>query len=252
MAEIRIEPRNAQHRRWLWLLPLALAAAVAVFFLRRNGGDETAAVSDTTTAVAAGSVDTTAAPATAAPDPTVAVTAFTSFVGRGEPEMADTAQLRYAANGLTQLSDALSALAGPRATPALTAALTVMRTQAAQLPGAPGVDPTHAEIAKPAFTAAATALGEVQRIRGSGDVAPAVRTAGTIGSRGPLRPQREKIQTFFDQAATALQTMLGTSGSTPGADTSQAGGPRRRTDTAGAMRRPTDTAGAAGRAPRRP
>src|SRR5215207_448557 len=128
--------------------------------------------------------------------------------------MADTAQIRYAADGLARLADALQALAGPAATPTLGAALATIRQQAAQLPVATGTEPTHMEIAKPGFAAASTALVEVQRIRNAGDVSPAVETAGRIGSTGALRPQREKIQTFFDQTATSLQTVMQTPGIT--------------------------------------
>ena len=226
MAEIRIERKDAGRRRLMKvLLPLLAVVALAAFFLTRGRGDAVAA-RDTTTAAAAGAVDTAAA-RPADPDPTAAVASYTSFVGAGQPDMADSSQLRYASDGVLRLADALEAVAGSKATPTLTAALTTMRAQAQQLPVATGTEPTYMEIAKPGFMAAATALTEVQRARGAGDVAQAVKTAESLTSRGPLRTQREKIQNFFDQAATGLQTILGTPGITPAPDS---GNPSARMD----------------------
>lgn len=219
MAEIRIVRKDAGRRRVLWILPLLLLLALIPWYFLRQRGAEPVATTDTTLAVAGGAVDTTAqASAPALPDASSAVNEYARFVAAGQPEMADTAQLRYASDGLVRLAGAIEALAAPNATPTLTAALTTMRQQAAQLPTALGTEPTHMEIAKPAFAAASTALVEVQRIRKAGDVGPAVKIAGTIASRGTLRSQREKIQTFFDQTSTALQTVMETPGITPGPD----------------------------------
>lgn len=219
MAEIRIVRKDAGRRRALWLVPLILLLALVPWYLYRRASERVAA-RDTTTAVAAGAVDTTPAePAgPAAPDAGATVTAFTSFVAAGQPEMADTAQIRYAADGLLRLADALEALIAPKATAAFTAAVATMRQHAGALPAATGIEPTHMEIARPAFSAATTALTELQRVLGAGDVSPAVRMAGTIASRGALRSQREKIQNFFDQTATALQTVMQTPGITPAPD----------------------------------
>ncbi len=227
MAEIPIERK--QGRNWLPLI-LGLLALLAVlgFCFTRNRGAETA------TGAAAGAVapadSTTATPANAVAGPVPADSAAATNTG-GAPAVAgatagganglidqftqyvqarDTTQETegnhvYTAEGTSRLAAALDGVAGGN--PNISAYADSMRRSIQRLRTS-GAQDVHADDAKAAFSAAVSAMEQINRARGRNtDVASMRAIYNELSGRRPLLPQLGTVDRFFKAASQALQQM---------------------------------------------
>ncbi len=194
MAEIPIQRKEGRN---IWPLLLGLLALLAIIWLLmgRRRGDTTATVPDTTRTVATGTVTPGA------------VATFASFVGTTDPNRDETKQHEYTVTGLRHLADALAAVgaSGP--------GLDSMRTEATALQNSPANSTQHADMARSAFMSAASVMASLQTQRFpnmANDVAGVRQAAQAVKPGTHLLEQKDQIQTFFERARDALQTMTRT------------------------------------------
>jgi hypothetical protein len=210
MAEIPIERKEG--RNWLPLILLGLLAlALLVFFLRRDRAEPGVATADstaTTTATAAGTVaGGAAAGTTAGGDADVAIAQFVQFAQQRDTTRESEDQHQYTAEGTRRLAAALEAMAG--GSPDIRVYGDSMRSSIERLQRSSATD-RHADDAKAAFSAAVSAMGEIDRARGrTRDVAPMRAVYSELNGQRPLLPQLGTVHRFFDAAAQALQDARG-------------------------------------------
>ena len=232
--EIRVEEKRRKRPLWVWLLPLLLLLAL-VPLLRRDRGDDRTATQVADTTAAAGSLDTgLTAPGGAGTTSAVgagangAIGQFTSFVRQNSAATDEAGQHEYTAGGITRLADALQALLGTAGTTgaagstgsagatggtatndaqSMQAALDNMRRQAQLLQSTDKKEDSHSEMARSAFESAAGVMSTLARTRRAAEPTQVSEAARALSTRGALLDQKDKIQAFFDRAATALEGM---------------------------------------------
>jgi hypothetical protein len=208
MAEIPIERK--QGRNWLPLLLLALLALalLAYCFQRSRTPDPVAG--------AAGAADSltrvdTAAPsaagAAAAGGANGAIDQFVQFVQQRDTTNETEGQHQYTAEGTRRLAAALDAIAAGN--PDIAVYADSMRSSIERLQRSSDTD-VHADDAKAAFSAAVSAMEQIDRARGrTRDVQALRATFNDLSGRQPLMPQLPTVHRFFQAAADALQQMRG-------------------------------------------
>jgi hypothetical protein len=218
MAEIPIERKEG--RNWLPLL-LGLLALLALlfFFLRnRNAPDTAARPADTTAVAAAPAAGTDSAAGALAPAAGAAaagaaagggaggaIDQFVQFVQARDTSNETEGQHQYTAEGTRRLATALDAIAG--GSPNISVYADSMRRSIDRLQQSSDND-VHADDAKAAFSAAVSAMEQIDRARGrTRDVAPLRATYNDLSGRRPLLPQLPTVDRFFKAAADALQQM---------------------------------------------
>lgn len=225
MAEIPIERKEG--RNWLPLILglLALLAILSYCFTRRT--PDTAARPADSTAVAtapAARADTGAGMSAAAPAAAGAATAgaatagaataggangaidqFVQFVQQRDTSNETEGQHQYTAEGTRRLAAALEGIAGT--SPDIKVYADSMRSAIDRLQRSSAND-VHADDAKAAFSAAVSAMAQIDRARGrTRDVAPMRAIYGQLSSKQPLLPQLGTVDRFFKAAADALTAM---------------------------------------------
>jgi hypothetical protein len=114
-------------------------------------------------------------------------------------------QHQYTAEGTRRLATALDAIAG--GSPNISVYADSMRRSIDRLQQSSDND-VHADDAKAAFSAAVSAMEQIDRARGrTRDVAPLRATYNDLSGRRPLLPQLPTVDRFFKAAADALQQM---------------------------------------------
>ena len=209
MAEIPIERKES--RNWLPLILglLALLLLLAFCFLRPRG-DTTAARPADSAAVAAAPAPAAAdsvagAPASPAGDANAAIDQFVQFVQTRDTTNETEGQHRYTAEGTRRLAAALEGIAGQ--SPAVKVYADSMRHSIERLQQSSPND-VHADDAKAAFSAAVSAMAEIDKARGrTNDVAPLRATYQDLSGKRPLMPQLPTVDRFFKAAAENLQKM---------------------------------------------
>lgn len=222
MAEIPIERKEG--RNWLPLVLGALALlALLWYFLGRRGDDTVAATADTTAVAAAPATVTTdsaagatgaatgaaagAAGAAVAGGANGAIDQFAQFVEARDTTSETEGQHAYTAEGTRRLAAALDAVAG--GSPNIAVYADSMRRSIDRLQRSSDRD-VHADDAKAAFSAAVSAMEQIDRARGrTRDVAPMRAIYNELSSQRPLLPQLGTVHRFFAAARDALQTMRG-------------------------------------------
>jgi hypothetical protein len=215
MAEIPIERKEG--RNWLPLLLLGLLAlALLVFFLRRDRAEPGVATADSTaTTTSTGAVagaagaagGAAAAGATPGGDADVAIAQFVQFAQQRDTARESEDQHQYTAEGTRRLAAALEAIAG--GTPDIRVYADSMRSSIERLQRSSATD-RHADDAKAAFSAAVSAMGQIDSARGrTRDVAPMRAIYSELNGQRPLLPQLNTVHRFFDAAAQALQDARG-------------------------------------------
>ncbi len=107
---------------------------------------------------------------------------------------------------MRRLAAALEQVAGE--SPSIRVYADSMRSAVDRLQSGSPNDDTHANDAKAAFSAAVTAMEQIDRARGrTRDVAPMRAIYNQLDSRQPLMPQLPTVQRFFEAARDALQAM---------------------------------------------
>jgi hypothetical protein len=217
MAEIPIERKRS--RNWLPLVLglLALLGILGYCFSRNRGAETTTgtAVGDSA-AVTAGAVPADSGAATSEAG-TGAVAGATVGGANGLIDQdaqfvqaRDTAQETetnhvYTAEGTSRLAAALEAVAGGN--PNVGAYADSMRRSIQRLRTS-GPNDTHADDVKAAFSAAVSAMAQIDRARGrTRDVAPMRAIYDELDSKRPLLPQLGTVDRFFRAAGDALQAM---------------------------------------------
>ena len=215
MAEIPIERKEG--RNWLPLILGLLALLALGFCFLRPRGDTVGARAGDSTAVAAAPATTTdsaagsTAPATgaaagaAAGGANGAIDAFAQFVQARDTTNETEGQHQYTAEGTRRLAAALDAIAG--GSPNIGVYADSMRRSIDRLQQSSDTD-VHADDAKAAFSAAVSAMEQIDRARGrTRDVAALRATFNDLSGQRPLMPQLPTVDRFFKAAADALQQM---------------------------------------------
>lgn len=204
MAEIPIERKERSSLPWV-LLGVAVLALLLWFLFGRDRGDVTVADG----AVAGDVVET---PVAAAPmGLPQEVESFVQYAQAAQDRPAADISHDYTADGIRQLAAALGAVATRDTVggAALQPRVDALREQADAL----GADPQatdHASITRAAFTEAASIMGAMQEQRFpnlDAEVGAVREAAEGVRGEAPLVEQTAQVQTFFDRAATALQSM---------------------------------------------
>jgi hypothetical protein len=222
MAEIPIERKSG--RNWLPLL-LGLVALLAILgycFSRNRGADTAARPADSAVAggVAAGvtagqvpadsaaATNTGGAPAVAGATAAGAaglVDQFVTYVQARDTAQETEGNHVYTAEGTSRLAAALDGIAG--GSPNISAYADSMRRSIQRLRTSSDQD-VHADDAKAAFSAAVSAMEQIDRARGrTRDVAPMRAIYNQLDPKRPLLPQLGTVDRFFRAAAEALQAM---------------------------------------------
>jgi hypothetical protein len=221
MAEIPIERKEG--RNWLPLILglIALLAVLAYCFTRNRGTDTVAATADSTAVTnAPGAVagpvpaDTGAATNTGAAGAVAGASAgganalidqYTTFIQARDTTQETETNHVYSAEGTSRLAAALEGIAGGN--PNVGAYADSMRRSVQRLRTS-GANDTHADDVKAAFSAAVSAMEQIDRARGrTRDVAPMRAIYNELRANRPLVPQLGVVDRFFRAAAEALQAM---------------------------------------------
>jgi hypothetical protein len=217
MAEIPIERKEG--RNWLPLILGLLALLALAYCFLRPKDTTTAARSADTAAVAGAATDSggaggagvaaaggaAAGAAAGAGDANGAIDQFTQFVQARDTSRETEGQHQYTAEGTRRLAAALEAVAGGN--PNIGVYADSMRSSIERLQRSSDKD-VHADDAKAAFSAAVSAMAQIDRARGrSRDVAPLRATFNDLSGQRPLLPQLPTVDRFFKAAADALQQM---------------------------------------------
>lgn len=216
MAEIPIERKEG--RNWLPLILglLALLAILAYCFTRRpadtaaRAADSTAVAPAPAPAPVAAGADTAARGGTPAGGAMAggangAIDQFVQFVQTRDTTNETEGQHQYTAEGTRRLAAALEGIAGT--SPDIKVYADSMRRSIDRLQQSSPND-VHADDAKAAFSAAVSAMAEIDRARGrTRDVAPMRAIYGELSGKRPLLPQLGTVDRFFKAAADALQQM---------------------------------------------
>jgi hypothetical protein len=217
MAEIPIERKEG--RNWLpLLLGLLALLALGFCFVRSRNNNTAAAPADSTAvagAVGATGADSAAgvvAPAAGAAAAGAAnggaggaIDQFVQFVQARDTSRETEGQHQYTAEGTRRLATALDAIAG--GSPNISVYADSMRRSIDRLQQSSDTD-VHADDAKAAFSAAVSAMEQIDRARGrTRDVAPLRATYNDLSGKRPLLPQLPTVDRFFKAAAEALQQM---------------------------------------------
>jgi hypothetical protein len=219
MAEIPIE--RTQRRNWLPLILglLALLAILGYCFSRNRGAE-------TTTATAAAAGDSAAVTARAVPADSGAATSgagtgavagatagganglidqYAQFIQARDTAQETETNHVYTAEGTSRLAAALEGIAGGN--PNIGAYADSMRRSIQRLRTS-GPNDTHADDAKAAFSAAVSAMEQIDRARGrTRDIAPMRAIYNELDPKRPLLPQLGTVDRFFRAAGDALQAM---------------------------------------------
>ena len=219
MAEIPIERKEG--RNWLPLILglLALLLLLGFCFMRRgNDGVATAPADSAAVAAAPGATDSAAANTAAAPvagaaagaaaaggNANGAIEQFAQFVQQRDTTQETEGQHAYTAEGTRRLAAALDAVAGSN--PNISVYADSMRSSIDRLQRSSDKD-VHADDAKAAFSAATSAMEQIDRARGrTRDVAPMRAIYNQLSSQRPLLPQLGTVHRFFEAARDALNGM---------------------------------------------
>lgn len=219
MAEIPIERKEG--RNWLPLILglLALLLLLGFCFMRRgNDGVATAPADSAAVAAAPGATDSAAANTAAAPvagaaagaaaaggNANGAIEQFAQFVQQRDTTQETEGQHAYTAEGTRRLAAALDAVAGGN--PNISVYADSMRSSIDRLQRSSDKD-VHADDAKAAFSAATSAMEQIDRARGrTRDVAPMRAIYNQLSSQRPLLPQLGTVHRFFEAARDALNGM---------------------------------------------
>ena len=221
MAEIPIERK--ERRNWLPLI-LGLLALLAIlgYCFTRNRSADTAATATTaagdSAAVTAGAVpaDSTAATSGAGTGAVAGASAgganglidqYAQFIQARDTAQETETNHVYTAEGTSRLAAALEGIAGGN--PDIAAYADSMRRSVQRLRTS-GAQDVHADDAKAAFSAAVSAMEQIDRARGrTRDVAPMRAIYNQLSGRRSLLPQLGTVDRFFKAAADALQAMRG-------------------------------------------
>ena len=220
MAEIPIERKEG--RNWLPLILglLALLLLLGFCFMRRgNDGVATAPADSAAVAAAPGATDSAAGNTAAAPaagaaagaaaagggNASGAIEQFAQFVQQRDTTQETEGQHAYTAEGTRRLAAALDAVAGGN--PNISVYSDSMRSSIDRLQRSSDKD-VHADDAKAAFSAATSAMEQIDRARGrTRDVAPMRAIYNQLSSQRPLLPQLGTVHRFFEAARDALNGM---------------------------------------------
>jgi hypothetical protein len=221
MAEIPIERKES--RNWLPLILglLALLAILGYCVTRNRGADTAARPADSAAATnvpgtTAGPVPADSAPATStgAPGAVVGATAgganglidqYVQFIQARDTAQETETNHVYTAEGTSRLAAALEGVAGGN--PNIGAYADSMRRSIQRLRTS-GANDTHADDVKAAFSAAVSAMEQIDRARGrTRDVAPMRAIYNELSAQKPLMPQLGVVDRFFRAASEALQGM---------------------------------------------
>jgi hypothetical protein len=219
MAEIPIERKEG--RNWLPLILglLALLLLLGFCFMRRgNDGVATAPADSAAVAAAPGATDSAAGNTAAAPvagaaagaaagggNASTAIEQFAQFVQQRDTTQETEGQHAYTAEGTRRLAAALDAVAGGN--PNISVYADSMRSSIDRLQRSSDKD-VHADDAKAAFSAATSAMEQIDRARGrTRDVAPMRAIYNQLSSQRPLLPQLGTVHRFFEAARDALNGM---------------------------------------------
>jgi len=204
MAEIPIERKEG--RNWLPLILglLALLLLLGFCFMRRgNDGVATAPADSAAVAAAPGATDTAAA--AGGGNANGAIEQFAQFVQQRDTTQETEGQHAYTAEGTRRLAAALDAVAGGN--PNISVYADSMRSSIDRLQRSSDKD-VHADDAKAAFSAATSAMEQIDRARGrTRDVAPMRAIYNQLSSQRPLLPQLGTVHRFFEAARDALNGM---------------------------------------------
>ncbi len=202
MAEIPIQEKKRNN-----LLPMILGAIVLLLllgwcFTRDRGAagpvDSTATAMAPGDSVGAGMAAGAAAGGTAMND-------FVSYVSARDTAQETEGNHQYTAGGVRRLAAALEGVAGGN--PNIAVYADSMRSSVDRLQRSAASD-VHADDAKAAFSAAVSAMEQIDRARGrTRDVAPMRAIYNELKSQRPLVPQLPTVQRFFESARDALQAM---------------------------------------------
>lgn len=220
MAEIPIERKEG--RNWLPLILglLALVVVLGYCFTRNRTPDTVARPGDSTavatapvaatdtaagmTGAAAGAAATGAA-AGATGNANGAIDQFVQFVQQRDTSNETEARHQYTAEGTRRLAAALEGIAGT--SPNIAVYADSMRSAIDRLQRSSAND-VHADDAKAAFSAAVSAMAQIDQARGrTRDVAPMRAIYGELSGQRPLMPQLGTVDRFFKAAADALTAM---------------------------------------------
>lgn len=203
MAEIPIERKPA--RNWL---PLILAALVVILVLgycaTRNRNQTAVATAGDTTSRAARTDTLNRMAATATADS--ALEQFKQFIQQPPAAAANPGETphQYAGEGIRLLSAAIEAV-GSGVNVAVYA--DSMRSSVARMQ-ASSVNDLHSDDVKAAFSAAVSAMDEINRSRGKTVDMAALRSSySELNATQLLLPQRPVLDRFFKAAADALQAL---------------------------------------------
>ena len=207
MAEIPIERKEG--RNWLPLILGVLALlALAFCFLRPKGDTAATRPADSAAVAAVPAADSApgaAAPAAAAGGANGAIDQFVQFVQTRDTTNETEGQHQYTAEGTRRLAAALEGIAGQ--SPDIKVYADSMRASIDRLQRSSPND-VHADDAKAAFSAAVSAMAEIDKSRGrTNDVAPLRATYQDLSGKRPLLPQLGTVDRFFKAAAENLQKM---------------------------------------------
>jgi hypothetical protein len=226
MAEIPIERKEG--RNWLPLILglLALLAILGFCFTRRGaetaarpadsastsgtaaGGTASGAVAGPVPADSAAATNTGGAPAVAGATAGGAnglIEQFTTFVQTRDTTQETEGNHVYTAEGTSRLAAALDGIAG--GSPNISVYADSMRRSIQRLRTS-GAQDVHADDAKAAFSAAVSAMEQINRARGRNtDVAQMRAIYNELSSQRPLLPQLGTVDRFFKASAQALQQM---------------------------------------------
>lgn len=136
------------------------------------------------------------------------VEAFTNHVETQEVPQEMGPQHEYTSRGIMLLSDALSAVVDRDALGDidLEARRDTLEQRAQRIQQAPQ-SPRHANAVRDAFTGAADVMESLQSQYPEANVQQVRQAAQAIDPQTPLLEQRERVQTFFQRASDALETM---------------------------------------------
>jgi hypothetical protein len=206
MAEIRIEEKRRRNLLPLIIGALLLLALAGWCATRDRDGADTAdgartdATASTATAAGAGAAGTATGAGGGG-----AVADFASYVTARDTAQETEGNHQYTAGGVRRLAAALEESAAGN--PDIAVYADSMRRSVDRLQQGANTD-VHADDAKAAFSAAVSAMAQIDQARGrTRDVAPMRAIYGELSSKRPLLPQLGTVQRFFEAARDGLQSM---------------------------------------------